>query len=208
MELKNIFYGAAALSAGACLWLLLRPFSESKTAEPPKLAPGDLVLLLGDSHAVGLDGRYAGDLGSVIKGRSNGQIGYAAVPVGGTGAPYWKNHIGPVLAQYKPKVVVLSLGGNDFQFQDPALTRAGINTIVSSVRAAGATLVWLEPTIMPMPDNGGVRKMWQEMVDEGLVTKFPWLSLEPLPRVSDNIHLTTAGYKTSTDAIGKWLLPG
>jgi len=194
IALRSLLFGAAAVGVGAALWLAVK-----KGKRPIPLTPGTRVLLIGDSHAVGLDHPQAGNMGPALTGL--GMV-YSAAPKGGTGAIYWQKTLPGLLASIRPQVVLISQGGNDFRYSDPKLVAAAISDVVAMTQAAGARLIWLEPTIMPFADPNDVRGMWKKT---GVET-FPTLSLEPLPKVSDQIHLTWDGYKTWVRAILAYLM--
>jgi len=168
-----------------------------------KLQKGASVLLIGDSHAVGLDHHLAGNLGAALAACG---LDYLAVPVGGTGAPYWAAKLPALMGSGSTRpwdVVLISVGGNDFRRTDPVAVLDAVRAIVATAKSHGARLIWLEPTIMPFADKINVRGMW---ADTG-VERFPTLDLEPLPRVADQIHLTWDGYKTWVAALADYLCP-
>lgn len=198
---KLLLWGSTVAGVVVALGSRSKASAGSPTVPPSdegaKLQAGDLVVLAGDSHAVGLQG--FGQFGPALKARVPG-VQEVGAGVTGSGAPYWAPHLAAILER-KPRVVLLSLGGNDFGRTDPANVQAAITAIVVAAHKSGTKLVWLEPTNMPFADPHNVRGMWQASG----VTTYPTLELEPLPRQADQIHLTPAGYQTWANALARWL---
>lgn len=202
MDWKPIILGAAA---GALAGLALSAIAAPGPAAPPPSKPpaggpgcppsGTAMALLGDSYAAGLApsmSKLAAACGAPFHG--DGRVG--------TSATKWQQDawLAPTLAT-KPDFVLISLGGNDFQVGNPAALKAAIETIVSKIRAAGATPLWIEPLSLPFEDKVGARDMWKQAVGEGY-----WLSSEgtDFPRGPDKIHLFPDGYESWAEIVWRW----
>lgn len=202
MKWKPIVLGAAA---GALAGLALGAVVErpGPVSPPPSKPPVDTscpppdtaMALLGDSYAAGLApsmSKLAAACGTSFHG--DGRVG--------TSATKWQQSewLAPTLAT-GPRFVLISLGGNDFQMGNPAALKAAVETIVSKIRAVGATPLWIEPLNLPFEDKVGARDMWKQAVGEG-----HWLSSEGVdfPRASDKIHLFPDGYERWAKIVWRW----
>jgi hypothetical protein len=119
---KAVIAGAAALGVLSVAVLIGRK-------PTPALQPVGRVALIGDSYAVGLgpelskllsDFRYQGRVGA-------GTAAYKTLP--------------PWLTEFKPGLVLVSLGTNDGTAPNPANYQA----IVRTLHGLGAKVVWIEP---------------------------------------------------------------
>lgn len=152
------------------------------------------ILLVGDSLAVGLAPRLealADNRGVVLDSHV----------VGGSNVSQWAAWIGDDLHTWKPVAVLASIGGNDFGRTDPDKVAADVSRFVQAVRAADARLFWIEPPSFPFKDTAGVRDMWAAVPD---LEVFRTLGLD-IPRASDQIHPTPAGYTMLAQMLWDWL---
>lgn len=156
---------------------------------------GTRVAMIGDSYAAGLapqTGKLAQGCGVPFHG--DGRVGTSALS--------WQKDswLAPVLAT-SPTVVLISLGGNDFQRGNAETMRQAIETIVTKIRAAGARPAWIEPLELPFEDKLGVKQMWQAAVKGDF---FPAAGID-YPRAPDGIHLFPAGYEDWATKIWRWM---
>jgi len=110
---------------------------------PPRfqpLPPGSVALFLGDSLTAGT-GSSAGEAFPAVVARQTGwQVINAGVP-GDTSAGA-RERLPSLLAEHRPAVVVVTIGGNDFLRRLPLdETRANIDAMLSAIGAAGAVQV-------------------------------------------------------------------
>lgn len=203
--MRSVWIGAGVgLAAGLLLYVGRKTSTATPTppqSQPPAELPrcpaaGTRVLLIGDSFAEGL----APQLKSLSAGCS---IPYASDGRRGTHASQWQRDswLGPALASVSPNVVLVSLGGNDFQ-NNPATLQVDIDTIAQKIKQAGARLLWIEPLKLPIEDTAGVQDMWRAAVAPG-----DWFDSSGIdvPRASDGIHTGAAGYKLWAERIWPWM---
>ena len=206
---KYLAFGALGAVA---LWWLLRPAATKDyggkkvptTVDKPPLppqalwqcpAPGTRVLLVGDSYADGLKPHLAALAQDCA-------VPFAAATQVGSSATKWATDagLGALLASSTPTVVLVSLGGNDFQ-RDQASVQAAVTTLVGRLRNAGARVLWIAPLTLPFADKAGVRAMWKVVVGED------WLDGEKFeyPRATDKIHLYPSGYQDWAGKVWTWM---
>lgn len=192
--------GVIGIGVGLILLLGSRKKAEgapslSPSPMTPPFTPASKILVFGDSHVTS-------NLGNSLKALA----GEAGIPFtiegkGGSGAPYWRNKMVPMLESSKPSLVLISLGGNDFLRTDPNNVQQAITSIVYDVRSFGAIPVWLESPRFPFPDKIGVAEMWKA---SGAM-HFPGLDLPVEHPATDKIHLSQQGYRDYARAIWNWL---
>lgn len=168
----------------------------ASAAPPPKsvLAPGTRLLLIGDSLAVGLAtplGQIAQESGVTLKTDARS----------GTRIDQWANQpwLASVVASFRPTVILVSLGTNDMKLADPATTQKPfLIRLAALLRGTGARVVWIAPPTMPFPDKGV-----QALIR---TSGFPVFGSEALtiPRTSDGIHPTAAGYAGFAGSVWRW----
>ncbi len=128
-------------------YLLLVP-KGSPTPSPTRVA------LIGDSLAVGL-GPQLKSLAAMdgVAFQAEGHVG--------TTPKQWATHAsacgqcGDWLASFKPTIVLVSLGTNDIGYVSPPVSY--YQTIRDQITALGATVVWIDPPMMPNDRLAAVR---------------------------------------------------
>ena len=165
-------------------------------------APSPLArkaLLVGDSLAAGL----AAPLRSRFRA-AGGDL--ASSSANGSTIDQWAkgSALSEALTQTRPAVTLVSLGTNDLAAQPADYKRPLIEAIVLQIRAAGSAIAWLLPPRMPLPDRGGLRAI---LVAELARLAVPAFDAEPpdLPRGSDGIHPTPAGFEQWAARIALWM---
>lgn len=171
----------------------------SPTPAPDECPPDSArVVLLGDSLAVGLKAPLA-------EHATRCGTDFVTRAFVGAHVTEWDGRaprLGQVLDANQPTHVLISLGGNDFQRNDPENVAAGINRLIATLKGRGIVPLWIEPPEFPFADELGVRDMWHQLLgDEDIFdARTLWL-----PRAPDNVHPTPAGYETLADALWAWL---
>lgn len=132
---------AVALCLVSLLALLLVLGACSKTARKAQLVPaGSTVLALGDSLTYGTGASPDTAYPTVLAGLTGWQIVNAGVP-GDTSAQALQR-LPDLLAQHQPKLVIVSIGGNDFLRKLPEdETRAHISAICQQAQKSGAQVL-------------------------------------------------------------------
>jgi hypothetical protein len=160
---------------------------------PPQ---GYRVLLIGDSYAQGLTPKLRDIAKSCV-------TPFGSTYVVGSHVTEWANDawLLPALSLLTPppNVVLVSLGANDFQRNDPENVQAGVTSLVGKLRAAGCRVLWVSPLTEPFEDKVGVRTMWRAAVPD-------WFDSTQIdiPRTGDGIHSTPAGYAAWAEQVWLW----
>lgn len=180
------------------------------------LAPGDNVVVIGDSLAAGLQAmaayvdpdthRYKAALPYELEQRG---ISVNGIAVGGTKAVHWMEgghqHRKLLAAlEKKPEAVLISLGSNDIFFarDEPAVFKARMEKIAETIRAAGAKPVFIGMPPLPAEVRPS-EKARMDAAREALIevaTDFGGVYIPPPPMPiqrwgSDPIHPNPAGNK-------------
>ena len=171
----------------------------------PKLSPHDVILAFGDSltHGTGAsdDTAYPAVL-AALTGRT---VINAGVPGDTTSSGLQR--LPEVLAEYKPRLVLLCLGGNDMLKRQPAAsTENNLRLLVQTIRASGANVVLIgvpEPKLF-----GGAPDFYARVAEDMQL---------PLERdvfndvlkdnrlKSDPIHANAAGYRQVAERLAAFL---
>jgi acyl-CoA thioesterase-1 len=123
------------LLAGLLLSLLAACGKRAARFSP--LPPGTTALFLGDSLTAGTGSSAAEAFPSLIAAKTGWQVINAGVP-GDTSAGA-RERLPELLAEHRPAVVILTIGGNDFLRKLPMeQTQANIAAMLASINAAGA----------------------------------------------------------------------
>jgi len=110
-----------------------------------------------------------------------------------------------LLAASKPDVVVVQLGGNNFDMNASSYA-AKAGKIVRAAQEAGAQrVVWLgPPTATANPEKAAKNDATARIQQEALRSlDVPWIDLRPYSKTGhrDGIHLSPSGYTALVDAI-------
>lgn len=212
IKASNILLGVGMLGIGLALVMQFLEKGTLRATEAQKIMSAPRrVLVIGDSLAVGMAGTFeklakSGPHSVVAKGCPIGsKAGQNCTAIVGSSSLQWANDswLGDLLKSFKPTVVLISLGTNDFLYGEAAKPKVkqSVNEIVRKIRSAGAVPVWIEPVSMPFDDTAGVKDSWKSAGIPYFSSR--WLSYK---RTADGIHLTQDGYRDWATRIWGWLL--
>ena len=131
-------FAARVGGAGLLLVTLAGCGRDKKTAQP--VPPGSTVLALGDSLTFGTGASAETCYATVLAGLTGWNVVNAGVP-GDTSAQALAR-LPALLAEHQPKLVIVSIGGNDFLRKLPESdTRTHVHAICKQSLAAGAQVL-------------------------------------------------------------------
>ena len=131
-------FAARVGGAGLLLVTLAGCGRDKKTAQP--VQPGSTVLALGDSLTFGTGASTETSYPAVLAGLTGWNVVNAGVP-GDTSAQALAR-LPALLAEHQPKLVIVSIGGNDFRRKLPESdTRAHVHAICKQSLDAGAQVL-------------------------------------------------------------------
>src|SRR5512139_2854617 len=183
--------------------LLLAACDRSPTL--PRLSQSDVIVAFGDSltHGTGAsaDTAYPAVLAS-LTGRT---VVNAGVP-GETTASGLQRLPG-VLAQYKPRLVLLCLGGNDMLREQPAATTENnLRLLVQTIRASGAGVMLIA---VPEPRLFGGAPDFYSRVARDMRLPLEGDAFDEVLKdnrlKSDPIHANAAGYRVVAERLAEFL---
>jgi len=166
----------------------------------PKIKPGERLLLVGDSLAVGLS--------PPMKAlAAEGKVAMESQAISGTRIDQWarSKKLEEKLVTFRPNVVLVSLGTNDAYGSGPDIVRqtaAALETLMAKIRAAGAEVAWIGPPALPKAPTPAVLAMLKQSIDRSHY--FPSDTLG-IPRAPDGIHPTVRGYAGWAGEIWRWI---
>ena len=103
----------------------------------PRLSPHDVILAFGDSLTHGTGASEETAYPAVLASLTGHTVINAGVP--GDTTATGLQRLPAVLAEYKPRLVLLCLGGNDMLHKQPAATTENnLRCMVQTIRASGA----------------------------------------------------------------------
>ena len=196
--------GSVLLVASLCLWLAA--CGDPKQPPLPRLAPDDVVLAFGDSitHGVGApsDSQSYPEVLSALIGR---RVVRDGVP--GEVTAQSLERLPASLDEYRPKLLLLCLGGNDMlRDLDPADTESNLREMVKLARDRGVAVVLIavpEPRLI-----GGVAEFYRRVADDLDVPVEERVLLDVLrdrDYKSDPIHPNAQGYRKMAQALADLL---
>lgn len=164
----------------------------------PMVTPGATVMLIGDSLAVGMEGKF------ISLARKSGYVPVTHV-VTGTSIFHWMKWIKGDLEKNRPELVVVSLGTNDAIIYDRVKKNAHLyGEFTKIVEDSGAVLVWLGPpdiTLKRIPKISETR----EIIKKSAMNYFDSEKFER-PMGGDGIHLTASGYSRWMTSAWDWMV--
>lgn len=182
----------------------------SACGQPERLAevaPGATVLAFGDSVTVGVGATEGEDWPMLLAERT----GWIVVNGGVSGdtAQNGRQRIAALLEDYRPSLVIIELGGNDFLRRRPhAAVKEDLRAIVTAVREAQA-----QPVLMAVPElslmavvagRPADAALYAELAEEENIPLIDKVFSEVLgaPDLrADQIHPNAAGYARMADGI-------
>jgi lysophospholipase L1-like esterase len=171
----------------------------------PKLNAQDVVLAFGDSLTYGTGAAETESYPAVLQQLIGRPVVRSGVP--GEVSAQGLERIDEVLDEFKPRVVIVCLGGNDLLRKIPdAQIAANLRGILRAVKAKGASAVLVG---VPRPQLlSSAPEFYAEIAQEfgvpyeGAAVKDVLYSAK---LKSDPIHPNAAGYRQMADAIAKLL---
>lgn len=162
---------------------------------------GSTVLALGDSLTFGTGAAGGSDYPTRLAEMTGWKVVNAGVP-GNTSAQA-RERLAPLLAEHAPRLVLLSIGGNDFLRQVPeGETRANIAAMLDEIGAAGAQPVLIavpRPAVMAaLLGSLDDHPLYEALAEERRAPLFVsgWSKVLSDPALkADRIHANAAGYE-------------
>lgn len=171
----------------------------------PKLSPHDVILAFGDSLTHGTGASEETAYPAVLATLSGHTVINAGVP--GDTTTTGLARLPAVLDEYKPRLVLLCLGGNDMLHrQSAATTETNLRLLVQTIRASGAEVVLIgvpEPKLF-----GGAPDFYARVAKD---MKLPLEQdafndvLKDARLKSDPIHANAAGYRVIAERLDAFL---
>jgi len=131
---RRALLGAVLLAGlpGAC----------GKATKLPQVPAGEVVLAFGDSVTYGTGAGPGEDWPRLLAARSGWNVVNAGIP--GDTAEAGRQRIQALLDRYRPALVIVEIGGNDFLRRRPSpMVKEDLRDIIRQVRASGAQVVLL-----------------------------------------------------------------
>ena len=186
-------------------WLLLTLLTAAcdKTPKIAHLPTNAVVLAFGDSLTHGNGAPTGEAYPDVLAGLLGRTVINAGVP--GEISAAGLNRLPQVLEQYRPNLVILCHGGNDFlQRLDRARTAANLAAMVKQIRATGADVVLVGVPefgliLNPPEFYGEIAKRFTVPYEGEIVSDL----LGDRDFKSDTIHPNAAGYRRMAEAVFK-----
>jgi lysophospholipase L1-like esterase len=188
----------------ACFALLLLAACE-RTPTLPKLSSHDVIVAFGDSLTHGTGASIDSAYPAVLATLTGHTVINAGVPGDTTASALLR--LPDVLAEHKPRLVLLCLGGNDMLHKQPAAqTENNLRLLVQTIRASGAEVVLIgvpEPKLF-----GGAPDFYAKLAEE---MKLPLEQdifddvLKDNRLKSDPIHANATGYRVVAERLNEFL---
>ena len=186
-----------------CIAILLAACSRAPTL--PRLNQQDVIVAFGDSLTHGTGASDDTAYPAVLATLSGHTVINAGVP--GDTTSTGLQRLPDVLAEYKPRLVLLCLGGNDMLKKQPAaVTENNLRLLVQTIRASGANVVLIgvpEPKLFGgAPDfYARVAKDMQLPLERDIFNDV----LKDNRLKSDPIHANAAGYRQVAERLNEFL---
>jgi lysophospholipase L1-like esterase len=195
--------GAAAARRRLLVVLAAAPLAACGRKAPryEAIPPGSTVLALGDSLTFGTGAGAEAAYPARLAAMTGWQVVNAGVPADTSAQA--RERLPRLLAEHAPKLVLLSIGGNDFLRQVPeAETRTNIAAMLDEIRAAGA-----QPMLIAVPRPAVMAALLRSLDDHPLYEALAgerrvplfasgWAKVLSDPALkADQIHANAAGYE-------------
>lgn len=171
----------------------------------PRLGPHDVIVAFGDSLTHGTGASEETAYPAVLASLSGRTVINAGVPGDTTASGLQR--LPAVLAEYRPRLVLLCLGGNDMLHQQPAAAiESNLRRLVQTIRASGADVVLIgvpEPRLFGgAPDfYARVAKDLQLPLEQDAFNDV----LKDARLKSDPVHANAAGYRKVAERLDEFL---
>ncbi len=194
---------ASRFFIAVCVAVLLAACDRSPTL--PRLASHDVIVAFGDSltHGTGADSETS--YPAVLASLTGHTVVNAGVPGDTTASALQR--LPAVLAKYKPRLVLLCLGGNDMLRKQPeAMTENNLRLLVQTIRASGAEVVLIgvpEPRLF-----GGAPDFYTRVAEDLRLPLEDDVFNEVLKDnrlKADPIHANAAGYRVVAERLAVFL---
>jgi len=172
-----------------------------RTPRYAAVPPGSTVLALGDSLTFGTGATAEAAYPVRLAELTGWRVVNAGVPANTSAQA--RERLPQLLAEHTPRLVLLSIGGNDFLRQVPeAETRANIAAMLGEISAGGAQPVLIavpRPALMAaLLRSLDDHPLYEALAEERRVPLFAsgWAKVLSDPRLkADQIHANAAGYE-------------
>src|SRR5574340_119139 len=171
----------------------------------PKLSPHDVIVAFGDSLTHGTGASDDTAYPAVLAALSGRTVINAGLP--GDTTTTALQRLPDVLAEYKPRLVLLCLGGNDMLKKQPeATTENNLRLLVQTIRSSGAEVVLIavpEPKLFGgAPDfYARVAKEMRLPLEDDVFNDV----LKDNRLKADPIHANAAGYRVVAERLAELL---
>ncbi|ODU25961.1 MAG: arylesterase [Thiobacillus sp. SCN 62-729] len=194
---------ASRFFIAVCVAVLLAACDRAPTL--PRLNPHDVIVAFGDSLTHGTGASEETAYPAVLASLTGHTVINAGVP--GDTTTTGLQRLPAVLAEYKPRLVLLCLGGNDMLHQQPtATTENNLRLLVQTIRSSGAEVVLIgvpEPKLF-----GGAPDFYARVAKD---MKLPLEQdafndvLKDARLKSDPIHANATGYHQIAERLYEFL---
>lgn len=193
------------------LLLPLLPLACDRKQKLAPLAAGSTVLAFGDSVTFGTGAGPGEDWPTLLAAATGWRIVNAGVP--GDTAQNSRARIGSLLAEHRPALVIVEIGGNDFlRRRAPSAVKEDVRAIIRRAKDTGAQVVLVAVPELPLlgaltrrPDDA---PLYGELAKEEGVPLVADVFAEILGKpelCADRIHPNAAGYRRMAEGIGSAL---
>jgi len=195
--------GASRFFIAVCVAFLLAACDRAPTL--PKLNSNDVIVAFGDSLTHGTGASADTAYPAVLAALTGRTVINAGVPGDTTSSGLQR--LPEVLDEYKPRLVLLCLGGNDMLRKQPeAATENNLRLLVQTIRASGAEVVLIgvpEPKLF-----GGAPDFYSQVAEDMQLPLEDDVFNEVLKDnrlKSDPIHANAAGYRVVAERLAEFL---
>ena len=194
---------ASRFFIAVCVAFLLAACDRAPTL--PKLNSNDVIVAFGDSLTHGTGASADTAYPAVLAALTGRTVINAGVPGDTTSSGLQR--LPEVLDEYKPRLVLLCLGGNDMLRKQPkAATENNLRLLVQTIRASGAEVVLIgvpEPKLF-----GGAPDFYSQVAEDMQLPLEDDVFNEVLKDnrlKSDPIHANAAGYRVVAERLAEFL---
>lgn len=164
----------------------------------PQILPGSVVMLVGDSLAAGMEGRFKS------LARMNGYVPVVHA-INGTSIFQWNGWIKKDLEVHNPDLVLVSLGTNDAVIYDKVRQNPNeYRKLIKTIEATGAKIVWIGPSNISRTRILKIDET-RKIIRESVPVFFESEKYET-PQAGDGIHSSMNGYSNWMKSIWSWII--